>query len=158
MPSDAPGSLTDRVYLDIVTYLLEASGFPAGASELRLDPELLASILVVGKRGPGGPVPNFSLVQVIGCLTQNAGNAWMLTRSTEPVRARNSGDSQPTDVKPLDAKPLGTLVFRLLDFPSVGRSARPGYKVQAKGFLIRQPNDDRLNLTSLQVVGETCDR
>ena len=29
--------------------------------------------------------PNFALVQVVGCLTQAPNNAWMLTRTTEPV-------------------------------------------------------------------------
>ena len=34
MPRNAPGSLADNVYLDIVAHLLKENGFPAGAQEL----------------------------------------------------------------------------------------------------------------------------
>jgi mono/diheme cytochrome c family protein len=158
MPLDAPGTLPDNVYVDIISFLLAASGFPAGADELSPNPEALASIFVVEKEGPGGPAPNFSLVQVVGCLTQGTDKSWMLTSSTEPVRARESGDSNPADLKVSEAKPLGNQLIRLLDFPVLGRDTRKGHKVQAKGYLIRQPNsDDRLNLTSLQTLAESCD-
>lgn len=157
MPLDAPGTLPDNVYVDIISYLLAATGFPAGADELRPNPEVLSSIFVIEKEGPGGPAPNFSLVQVLGCLTQGADKSWILTNGTEPVRARESGDSNPADLKASEARPLGTQAFRLLDFPILGREARKGHKVQAKGYLIRQPNsDDRLNLTSLQTLAESC--
>lgn len=157
MPLDAPGALSDNVYVDVISFLLAASGFPAGADELRANPELLASIFVVEKEGPGGPAPNFSLVQAVGCLTQSADKSWILTNSSEPVRARESGNSSPADLKVSEAKPLGSQAFRLLDFPILGRETLKGHKVQAKGYLIRQPNsDDRLNLTSLQTLAESC--
>jgi len=157
MPLDAPGTLPDNVYVDIMSFLLAATGFPAGADELRPNPDVLASIFVVEKEGPGGPAPNFSLVQVVGCLTQSADKSWILANGTEPVRARDSGDSSPADLKVSEAKPMGSQAFRLLDFPILGRETRKGHKVQAKGYLIRQPNsDDRLNLTSLQTLAESC--
>ncbi|MEQ1759888.1 MAG: cytochrome c [Vicinamibacterales bacterium] len=34
MPQDAPGSLQDPLVIDLVAYLLEANGFPAGATTL----------------------------------------------------------------------------------------------------------------------------
>jgi S-disulfanyl-L-cysteine oxidoreductase SoxD len=34
MPADAPGSLSANAYLDLVAYLLEANGYPAGAQDL----------------------------------------------------------------------------------------------------------------------------
>jgi cytochrome c553 len=37
MPSDAPGSLDAGTYLDLVAYLLEANGFPAGQQDLSRD-------------------------------------------------------------------------------------------------------------------------
>jgi mono/diheme cytochrome c family protein len=157
MPLDAPGTLPDKAYVDVISFLLAASGFPAGADELRPDPEFLATIFVVEKEGPGGPAPNFSLVQVVGCLTQSPDKSWMLTNSTEAVRAKESGDSNPADLKVSEAKPLGNQLIRLLDFPVLGRDTIKGHKVQAKGYLIRQPNsDDSLNLTSLQTLAETC--
>jgi mono/diheme cytochrome c family protein len=157
MPLDAPGTLSDKSYVDVISFLLAASGFPAGADELRPNPEVLATIFVVEKEGPGGPAPNFSLVQVVGCLTQGTDKSWMLTGSTEPVRAKESGDSNPAELKVSEAKPLGNQLIRLLDFPVLSRDSMKGHKVQAKGYLIKQPNsDDSLNLTSLQTLAESC--
>jgi hypothetical protein len=34
MPADDPASLEDRRYLDILAYLIQANGFPAGSREL----------------------------------------------------------------------------------------------------------------------------
>jgi len=41
MPQEAPGSLDLQVYVDIVTYLLKASGSPTGTAELRADRDRL---------------------------------------------------------------------------------------------------------------------
>src|SRR4051794_16258245 len=37
MPKNEPGSLSDREYVDVMTYLLEMNGMPAGRSELPVD-------------------------------------------------------------------------------------------------------------------------
>jgi hypothetical protein len=37
MPDDAPGSLTAQQYTDVVTYILGASHYPTGATELPVD-------------------------------------------------------------------------------------------------------------------------
>ena len=37
MPADAPGTLAAAAYLDITAYLLEANGFPRGATDLERD-------------------------------------------------------------------------------------------------------------------------
>jgi quinoprotein glucose dehydrogenase len=157
MPADAPGSLAVATYVDILSFLLEESGFPGGTGELAPTADLLAGILVVGKGGPGGPVPNFSLVLVVGCLAKGADSSWRLTNATEPVRTREVGDSSPASLKAMESRPLGSHGFRILDVPSPGAGeALVGHKVQAKGFLTRQPDADRLNLTSLQSLGGTC--
>jgi hypothetical protein len=156
MPADAAGSLGDAVYVDIIGYLLESSGFPAGAEELPTEPKLLENILVVEKEGSGGKVPNFSLVQAVGCLTQTAGSAWMLTHSSEPVRSRAPGDSEPADLKNMEATPLGIHSFRLLDYPIFGRQTYEGDKVLVKGFVIQEPSGDKLNVTSVQRLAERC--
>ena len=155
MPGDAPASLTDSVYVDILSFLLEVTGFPAGAEELSHNPEMLTNILIVQQDGPGVPVPNFSLVMVVGCLTQGAGDGWMLMNSTDPVRTRDPGDSAPVELRVSETEPLGRRTFRLLDVPLAGRGYLGG-KVQATGFLILDPNEDRLNLTSLVPLGQRC--
>ena len=157
MPLNGPGSLPEGSYLDVLSFVLEESGFPAGTEELTANPAQLASIAIVEKSGPGGPVPNFSLVQIVGCLTQGANKAWMLTNGTEPTRTADSADSPAADLTASASMPLGKGAFRLLDYPALGRETRRGHKVQAKGFLIRQPNsEDRINPTSLQTLAESC--
>ena len=47
MPQNAPDSLGDRAYVDLVAYLLQANGSPAGALELPLDVAELERITVV---------------------------------------------------------------------------------------------------------------
>ena len=44
MPQDAPDSLSDAAYVDLVAYLLAENGFPPGDSELRLG--LLDSVVI----------------------------------------------------------------------------------------------------------------
>jgi mono/diheme cytochrome c family protein len=157
MPLNGPGSLPEASYVDVLSFVLEESGFPAGSEELTANPTQLANIAIVEKSGPGGPVPNFSLVQIVGCLTQGANKAWIVTNSTEPVRATESGDSPAADLKASASMPLANGVFRLLDYPALGRDTHRGHKVQAKGLLIRQSSgEDRINPTSLQTVAENC--
>ena len=42
MPEDDPGSLADQEYVDIVSYILQLNGFPAGSAELPADEEVMA--------------------------------------------------------------------------------------------------------------------
>jgi mono/diheme cytochrome c family protein len=46
MPQDAPNSLNPQAYVDIVTYLLKASGSPTGSAELTADRDRLKLIRV----------------------------------------------------------------------------------------------------------------
>ena len=46
MPADKPGRLAASAYVDILAYILQSNGFPAGASELRSDAGLLAAIVI----------------------------------------------------------------------------------------------------------------
>jgi len=46
MPKDAPGSLKNETYVDIVAYLLQSNEFPAGAQELPADVAALEQVIV----------------------------------------------------------------------------------------------------------------
>jgi mono/diheme cytochrome c family protein len=48
MPANNPGFLDDQEFADILAFMLEQSGAPAGQSELRPDAEDLARILIKG--------------------------------------------------------------------------------------------------------------
>lgn len=46
MPTDAPGSLKDREYLDILAFLLEQNAFPSGSDPLPADAAALKGIVI----------------------------------------------------------------------------------------------------------------
>src|SRR5262249_30652284 len=46
MPQNAPDSLGDRAYVDLISYLLQANGSPAGSIELALDVAELEKIVI----------------------------------------------------------------------------------------------------------------
>ena len=145
--------LADEAYLDIITYVLEVNGFPAGTEELK--PEMLEGILIEGKDGPQ-PVPNFALVQVVGCLTRGPDSTWVVTDASEPVRTKDPQASTDDELKGVEMTALGTQTFRLLDvYPNP--DAYEGHTVATKGFLIRGP-DDSINVTALESLGSMCGR
>ena len=152
MPRNAPGSLDEGMYVDIVSYVLRVNAFPAGDRELTVDD--LAAVRLVGKDGPA-PVPNFSLVQVVGCLTQR-GDAWVVTGSTEPVRT-GSPQPAPGEVGVAEDPPSGTAAFELLSSAAYAPSKHAGRVVELRGFLIRRPKDmHRINVTSIETAGPAC--
>jgi hypothetical protein len=155
MPADAPGSLDESAYLAIVAYVLEENGFPAGRSELPREADSLARIQIVGKDGPG-EVPDSALVQVIGCLARDGDASWMVTHATRPVRTRDPEASGPDALRAANAAAPGTHTLRLLEVARFEPVLRPGQRAEVKGFLIRQPGGDRVNVTSLQALGSSC--
>ena len=52
MPSDRPGSLRADTYADIMAFIAQKNGFPAGSTELGTDVEVLKQILITEKRRP----------------------------------------------------------------------------------------------------------
>lgn len=45
MPADNPGSLSDQQYVDIIAYLMDGVGFPAGDERLEFDRAVLREIV-----------------------------------------------------------------------------------------------------------------
>ena len=153
MPFDDPGSLDEADYLDSLAYILRFNEFPAGDRELAADG--LAGIRVEGKDGPQ-PVPSFALVQVVGCLTAGPDGDWMLASSTPAARTRDPAASSPEQLGAYAAQPLGDRTFTLMSaYPDPAQHA--GHKMEAKGFLIRDPAGDRINLSSLEMIAERCE-
>jgi len=153
MPYNYPDTVPEEVKLDILTYLLQSNGFPDGAAELKLDTNELDDIQIV-QRGQTG-LPNFVLVQMVGCLAQGPDQHWMLTRATEPVATKETGVTQAASTE-ASAEPLGTLTFRLISANAFQPGPHAGHKMEARGLLYREPGESRLNLTSLAMAGTTC--
>jgi mono/diheme cytochrome c family protein len=154
----APGAprIPDSDYLDILTHILNVNGYRSGPDELTAD--LTGKVTLVGKNGPQ-PVPDGSLVITVGCLSQNREGVWLLFNATEPARTRRSTASTPAELAASSQRPLGTLIFRLADLeavPSFAPESHKGHKMQAKGYLVRQPGAERINLSSIEMLSAEC--
>jgi hypothetical protein len=96
-----------------------------------------------------------TVVRLVGCVTSGPDGAWMLTNASEPVRSRSINAPTPEELQALTAVPLGTQTFRLQNVSDRAADTK-GQKVQARGVLIRQYMNDRINVTSLETVASTC--
>jgi mono/diheme cytochrome c family protein len=160
MPRDNPGTLSDEGYLNIVAYMLQVNKFPAG-DPLELDAARLGGILFTSKAGAAGssaaapePLTTGALVQVVGCLEQAAGG-WVLTKASGPVRTENPEPSKGDQLAKLRETSAGTNVFRLLGIYASPESQK-GQTLEAKGFLVKDPSGDRLNVVSLETLNSRC--
>ena len=161
MPPNRRGNaprLSDAVFLDILAYIFQGNNFPAGSDELIVS--ALPGIRMVGKDGPK-PVPNFSLVQVVGCLTPRSPASWMLVNATEPVRTRDGEDISPAELKAAEDAAAGKQTIRLNDTYEVVAGFLPethqGQKVAAKGFIVRQDDGaKRINVSWIRMVASSC--
>jgi mono/diheme cytochrome c family protein len=153
MPRGAPASLGDSVYLDVVAYLLKENGFPAGAQELTQD-GLDAVRVLPGRPKPPPPVGDFSYVEVIGCLTPGPQNTWTLTQASDPAAA------VPTDaaaaMRAASEKPLGSGTLRLLDAMAYAPAIHAGHKIYVRGLLIKLPGEQRMTISTLEMLSPTC--
>jgi mono/diheme cytochrome c family protein len=153
MPRNAPASLGDNVYLDVVAHLLKENGFPAGSQELTHD--ALDGIRVVpGRPKPPAAIGDFSYVEVVGCLTAGQENTWMLTQASEPVVAVPT--ASPPSTPAATAKPLGTQTFHLLDAMAYAPDDHKGQKMYVRGLLIKLPGEQRMTISAFEMVSPTC--
>ncbi len=123
--------------------------------------------------------PTVEIVRAVGCAS--AGSApgdWTLTNATEPTVV-TSPFTSTTEIEELATEPLANKTYKLLgtaEFVSVerllrqsqraeftaGESAnttgtlRDGYKVVVRGLLLDPDGDVRINLTSVQILAESC--
>jgi S-disulfanyl-L-cysteine oxidoreductase SoxD len=156
MPRGKGGSLTEAVYLDIFTYVLQRNGFPVGTESLTIAG--LANIDLIGKDGPQ-PVPDGAVVATVGCVTRGPGNRWLLTRATEPKRNRVFYETTQEELKTAQAAPPGSLTFILEEFEAIHASAPEnfeGLRMQAKGFIVRQQGAERISLFHLAMISGKC--
>ena len=157
MPPGGSESLAADAYVDIITYVLERNGFPAGGDELSTG--FLNAVRVEGEEGPD-VVPNFALVRVVGCLAGSAADGWRLADASAEVRTADPEPSGGDELRAVQSIPLGDRAFRLMYvFPSPEDYV--GHMVETKGLLIRGAGDsagDSLNVTSLQSLAPRCGR
>lgn len=151
MPPNFGTILDEGANLDIVAFILQTGGYPAGPRELSLKDEL-SGIRIVRKGEQASSVQNFSLVETVGCLARGPNDSWLLTSTADPAATRE--DAPPPDAAAAaGAKPLGSNTFLLLSVKPFQPDTLVGRKVEARGLVYRAPGDDRLTLTSLIPVG-----
>ena len=148
MPRNAPGSLSDPEYVDLVAHLLKINNYADGMNELGVTD--LTAIKIPGQTGN----LDFALVQVVGCLAQS-GRVWTLSRATEPVRTREPDAPKDDAAAQLDAGALGERTFRLQQVYSPP-SGWTNQKVVAKGFLTKAGTEERVNITSMRALTSSC--
>src|SRR6266446_3525075 len=132
--------------LEIVAYLLQVNGFPAGTTALSIDE--IENIQIVKRGSEAAGPPNFSLVATVGCLSQAPNTQWILTNASDPAPTKDETATAEA-LQSANATRLGSQTFELV---SVSASLKPeshkGHKVEARGLLHRGSNYVELNLTS----------
>jgi cbb3-type cytochrome c oxidase subunit III len=149
--------LPDSVYVDIISYIFKSNGFPAGNSELSL--AALDQVQILSKTGVQPP-PQFALVLSVGCMTYRP-QSWTLTYATSPVRATMGDIATRDEIAAAKTEQLGLRNYRLADFGYLGRGFNPealeNHRVLVKGYIIRQPEFERISVTSVTDVARECE-
>jgi hypothetical protein len=138
---------------DVMAYLLQQNGFPAGAPSSRVVTPNSRPCRSLERTGQT-PLKTGTIVRVTGCLAQQRERDWELTRASEPERT--TLDAAPSAGRqPSDATVSGTRNVRLLNaFPSP--AAHVGHTMRAIGFLVRDAGDDAVNVLSLEMLAPSC--
>jgi mono/diheme cytochrome c family protein len=153
MPRGAAGSLADAVYLDILAHLLRENGFPAGKKELTAE-EVNQIAVLPGHPKPLPPVGDFSFVEVVGCLGQNARDQWLLTNGSEPAAV--AADAA-LDKAHRESIALGSHTYHLLDAIAYAPAAHSRHKMYVRGLLVRLAGEERLTISAMEMVSRTCE-
>jgi mono/diheme cytochrome c family protein len=152
MPPGDAFSVGEADKLDILAYLLQQNGFPAGRAELPSDGDALATIQITGKSGPI-PVQTGTVVRTAGCLELRDDREWELTNATEPERTALGVALPGSGRQPSPRSGARTIVL-LNPFPSP--IAHRGHRVAATGFLVRRGDGDAVNVVSLEMLEPSC--
>jgi cytochrome c5 len=154
MPPDGINTVDPNDKRDIVAYVLQQNGFPAGTSELSHDVATLANLEIERKSGPAAAKTG-SLVHVTGCLTLQGNRDWVLTNATEPEKT--ALPTPGSTARPQTQQTSGGRQVGLLNvFPSP--DAHRGHTMHATGFLMKKGDSDAINVVSLEMVAQNCDQ
>jgi hypothetical protein len=96
-----------------------------------------------------------SIAEVVGCLEPDSSGAWTLTSASDPILSRSQSTSAAA-VKAAAERPPGNQRDQLLGVGVFNPSDQKRHRVVVKGVLIKGPGGNRLNVTSLQSIAQTC--
>jgi cytochrome c5 len=152
MPPDGINTIDPGDKRDIVAYVLQQNGFPAGTTELSQDVAAMGKLEIERHTGRAAAKTG-SLVHVTGCLTLQGERDWTLTNATEPEKTAlpTGGAAGKAPV----AAQSGTRQVALVNvFPSP--TAHRGHTMHATGFLMKTGDGDAINVVSLEMVAPNC--
>jgi len=152
-PRSQSSSVSDLDKLNVVAYLLQLNGFPAGVNELPSDSAALSALRIAPRDGVV-KLRNGSVVEAVGCLRQTANNKWEMSSGTEPQATtldRGTVTAAPGD----SDRPLGSSTIALLNpFPSP--TEHVGKKILVKGLLVQNQGSDGINVISIVPLSADC--
>jgi cytochrome c5 len=152
MPPDGTNAVDPNDKRDIVAFLLQRNGFPAGTTELPRDDAALA-MLAIERSGGRAAAKTGSLVGATGCLTLRGERDWTLTNATEPEKT--ALPTPGTQDRQAAVPATGTREIALTNvFPSP--AAHRGHAMRATGFLVRSGDGDAINVVTLEMVAPSC--
>jgi hypothetical protein len=148
MPEEAPSSVSDAEKLDILAFVFEKNGFPAGRDPLTADSDSLGRLLIEGKEGPTPP-PVGAVVRTVGCVARESQKVWVLRQATAPVRTTLTAPA-PDPSTPAS----GSHTLRLTG--SDGLNAYEGQRVAVVGLMLRSAAGEGVNILNVTTVGPGC--
>jgi hypothetical protein len=122
-----------------------------------------AQVGLTDRGGPENAAPPqgaeaIPIVETVGCLAEGPPRTWTLTNAAEPANAGRAGFSRPEEAKAAEGRGLGSGRWPLIGMAEMNPGPHRGHKVLVKGLLIKDAKGQRINVTSLKTVGDTCAR
>lgn len=136
MPPSFQAILEDEDKVNILAYLLEANGFPAGSAPLTSNADALERIRIVRDDGLRAAAPNFRRVELRGCVLEGPDGTWTLAADD-------------------DRAPAGTS-YLLVNAKRFGPKAQR--RVTVEGLVYREGEDRRVNVASFREIAPDCNR
>jgi hypothetical protein len=100
------------------------------------------------------PAGRVDVVRVTGCLRRAAADAWTLDAATDPVVITRATSAAPPPAAP--AATTGNNEFKLIGIEEFDLASRKDRLVAVKGLLIKATPTNRLNITSVTTVADSC--
>lgn len=109
---------------------------------------------IAGEREEQQEQKVLEIAEVTGCLDQSPTGTWTLINAGDSIVSKTQ-DTSSEALRAAD-KPLGDRRYPLLGVRVFSSSSHKGQKVAVKGVLIKDATENRINVTSLQMLAATC--